>query len=445
MPDANLSREMLYLEDDALLKLFREELPADLAEALASLPSREQVRVSRAVSPENLALVLEEMEHADAALLLQRLPLLTAVLAVEDMSSDDAADLLAVVPHDFREQLLEEMQEPNQLRQLLAYDESSSGGIMATEFLAVRPEWSSDQALAVVRREAREADTAYYVYVTDEASRLRGVLSLRELVLAPPNTPVSQIMHEEPIAVGSADDQEKVAALFRHYHFLALPVVDDGGVMQGVITSDDILEVVDEEATEDIQRMAALSPSEEPYLHSSTLKLAGQRLTWLLVLMISATFTGQIIRQFETTLSQVVALAVFIPMLMDTGGNAGSQSATLVIRGLALGEIRLKDWFKVTRQELRVSALVGVGLALVNFARILLIERYPVDIAAVVSATLLITIIIAKLTGGLLPLIAKSLRADPAIMAGPLITTIVDALALLTYFSLASTLLARVN
>ncbi len=445
MPDLSLHAKMICLNDDALRQIFQNELPADLAEALASLPEQEQVRVALVLPPASLALVLEEMEHADAALILRQLPLMTAVMAVEEMSSDDAADLLADLPSDFREQLLDQLPEPTQLRQLLSYDESSSGGIMATEFLAVRPSWSSDQALAFVRREAREADTAYYVYVTDRAKRLQGVLSLRELVLAPPDSPISQIMHEEPIVVSPEDDQEKVAALFRHYHFLALPVVNDAGILQGVITSDDILEVVDEEATEDIHRMAALSPSEEPYLQSSTLRLASQRLTWLLVLMISATFTGQIIRQFETTLSQVVALAVFIPMLMDTGGNAGSQSATLVIRGLALGEIRLKDWIRVMGQELRVSALVGVGLALVNFGRILLIERYPVEIAAVVSATLLITVIIAKLTGGLLPLIAKFLRADPAIMAGPLITTIVDALALLTYFSLASALLAGVS
>lgn len=445
MLDLDLRGKMSSLDGAALHQLFQDELPADLAEALSSLTEQEQIRVSQDLPSASLARVLEEMEYADAALILQQLPLPTAVLAVEEMSSDDAADLLAELPNSFREQLLTELREPNQLRQLLAYDESSSGGIMATEFLAVRPSWSTDQALAVVRREAREADTAYYVYVTDRANRLRGVLSLRELVLAAPNTPISQIMHEEPITVGPDDDQEKVAALFRHYHLLALPVVNDAGILQGVITSDDILDVVDEEATEDIHRMAALSPSEEPYLQSSTLKLAGQRLTWLLVLMLSATFTGQIIRRFEATLSEVVALAVFIPMLMDTGGNAGSQSATLVIRGLALGEIRLKDWLQVAVQELRVSALVGLGLALVNFGRVLLIERYPVGIASVVSATLFITIMIAKLTGGLLPLIAKSLRADPAIMAGPLITTIVDALALLTYFSLASTLIGKLG
>lgn len=442
---SELLRRIVQASNQELPQLFAALLPADLADAISQLPQTEQLRVVQTLSPIALALVLEEMDQDDAAFVLRQMPFAIAIAAVNEMPSDDAADLLAELSPELREKLLLELDEQATLRRLLTYDENSSGGIMATEFLAVRAHWSSDQALAAVRRDAAQADAAYYVYVTDRVNKLLGVLSLRELVLAPPNTPIAEIMHEHPVTVRPDDDQEKVAALFRHYHLLALPVVNDAQIIQGVITGDDILEVVDEEATEDIHRMAALSPSEIPYLQSSTFKLAGQRLTWLLVLMVSATFTGQIIRHFESTLSQVVALAVFIPMLMDTGGNAGSQSATLVIRGLALGEIRLRDWLRVMRQELSVSATVGAGLALVNFARILLVEHYPISIAAVVSSTLFITIIVAKLTGGLLPFIAKLLHIDPAIMAGPLITTIVDALALLTYFSLATKLIAGLS
>jgi magnesium transporter len=441
MLDPRLLTQIADADDQDLIKLFEDLLPADLAEALSELARDEQVRVAKVLSPTIFALVLEEMEYTQAASLLADLPLATAVAAVDQMSSDDAADLLAELPPELMEQVLAQLTDQQQLRQLLAYDEDSSGGIMATEFLAVRPNWSTDKALTSVREKAREAETAYYVYVTDRANRLRGVLSLRELVLAPPNTPIWQIMHENPIAVKPDDDQESVAALFRHYHLLALPVVNEAGVLQGIITGDDILEVVDEEATEDIHRMAAMAPPAAPYLQSSTFKLASQRLTWLLVLMVSATFTGQIIRSFEGILSQIVSLAVFIPVLMDTGGNAGSQSATMIIRGLALGEISLRDWFKVMRQELGVGAMVGVSLALVNFVRILLVEGYAVEVAAVVSITLLTTVMLAKLIGGLLPILAKSARLDPAIMAGPMITTIVDALALLCYFWLASMLL----
>lgn len=442
MAENTLLLNLLSAGKTLLQQLFEDELPIDLAEALAQLDEQRLVFVAENVSPESMAPVLEVMDYDFAERLLLLVPCERAALLVNEMSSDDAADLLAELPEELREQILVALNgQASPIRELLGYDEDTSGGIMATEFLAVRPEWTSEKALAVVRKTAQEADTAYYVYVTDREQHLMGVLSLRELVLAAPGATISQIMQDDPVAVRPEDDQEAVAALFRRYHLMALPVVNEDNVMKGIITSDDILNVVDDEATEDIERMAALYPSETPYLSASITKLAGQRLTWLLVLMLSATFTGQIIARFEDVLSKLVYLAVFIPMLMDSGGNAGSQSATLVIRGLALGDIQLRDWMKVMGRELQVSALVGAGLSLVNFGRVLLLERYPVPIAAVVSLTLFCTIMIAKIVGGLLPLGAKALRLDPAIMAGPLITTIVDALALIVYFSLAAAML----
>ncbi|MGI6344275.1 MAG: magnesium transporter [Bacillota bacterium] len=422
-----------------LVLLFTEELPADLAEAMAALSTEELIELMTSLEPALLAPVLEEMDYAFAAELLLQLPRRRATELIGEMASDDATDLLTELPPEEREEILEALNgQASPIRALLGYEEDTSGGIMATEFLAVRPEWTSEKALEAVRKTAQRAETAYYVYVTDEDQRLLGVLSLRELILAAPNALISEIMHEDPLTVRPEDDQEAVAALFRRHHLHALPVVDEGQVMQGVITGDDIIIVVDEEATEDIERMAALQPSDTPYLATPAPVLARQRLLWLSILMISATFTGKIIDRFQGVLSEVLLLAAFIPMLMDSGGNAGSQAATLVIRGLALGEIQARDWWKVIRSELKVGVLTGLGLALINFSRVVFISHYPLDIALVTSSTLIAAIIIAKLTGGLFPLAAKALRLDPAIMAAPLITTIVDALTLLVYFTLAS-------
>lgn len=233
-----------------------------------------------------------------------------------------------------------------------------------------------------------------------------------------------------------------MADLFRRYHLFALPVVDDANILKGIVTADDVLDVVDEEATEDMQKMSWITPNETPYLVTPVTTLASQRLPWLLILMLSATLTGQIIRQYEELLAQMALLTIFIPMLMDTAGNSGSQSSTLVIRGLALGEISLHDWPKVLQRELLISGLVGMGLATVSFLRVILIEKAPVPIAFVVNVTLVVTVVLAKMVGGLLPMVAKMLRVDPAIMAGPLITTIVDAMALFIYLHLAAGLLA---
>lgn len=436
-----LLQELLEHNPDELRTVFAQTMPADLADALATFSDEELAAMLPHIEPAMLAVVVQEFDTDQVHRLLSLESPARILQIINEMSSDDATDLLKSLPVEQRSHILAALPPESDLHELLHYEEESSGALMTIEFLSVRPEWSTDKALQVVRVEAQKAETAYYIYVTSQSGHLVGVLSLRELVLAKPNTPISAIMRTDPIKVTDDEDQEQVANLFKRYDLVALPVVDEQGILKGIVTSDDIMDVVDEEATEDIERMAALHPSDTPYLTTPILKLAGQRLAWLLILMISATFTGQIMRHYEDVLSQVIYLTVFIPMLMDTGGNAGSQSSTLIIRGLALGDITLQDRWKVVLKEFTVSILVGVCLAAVNFVRILFIEKYPAPIAAAVSLTLIVTVMLAKIIGGILPLAAKRLHIDPAIMAGPLITTIVDALALIAYFNIAGAIL----
>ena len=266
---------------------------------------------------------------------------------------------------------------------------------------------------------------------------------LRNLVVSDIDISINDIMLEEVIYVETHDDQERVADIFKKYGFLALPVVDKEHRLTGIITFDDIMDVMEEEATEDFQKMAAMAPSEEAYLDSGVLALAKQRIPWLMILMLGATITGSIITKFEDVLSSVVVLTAFIPMLMDTAGNSGNQSSTLIIRGLATRDVEIKDIWRVLWKEFRISLLVGTSLATVNFAKNMLIDRVGLNVALTVSATVAATVMVAKIIGGTLPLIAKKLKLDPAIMAGPLITTIVDALALTVYFGIASALLIK--
>ncbi len=436
-------KERLLNSPSEVSALMAELPPIDVAEVLASLDDARLAAVLRIMSIHDLAQMLEEWDIDTAWHALSLLPKEMMAPAVREMPSDDRTDLLNAMPEATREILLQALStDTTAVRELLAYAAESSGGLMATEFLAVRPEWTSEEALAIVRHDAQEAETAYYVYVTDHKQKLMGVLSLRELVLAAPQAKVIDIMRSNPVKVHEHDHQAAVADLFRRYHLFALPVVDDKGLLKGIVTADDVLDVVDDEATEDMQKMSWMTPNEAPYLDTTIIRLAKQRLPWLLVLMLSATFTGQIIKHYEDLLGQLVALTIFIPMLMDTAGNAGSQSSTLIIRGLALGEISQGDWLKVFKRELLVSAFVGLALAAVNFIRISFIEKSSIPVALVVSLTLFATVVLAKITGGLLPLIAKLLSIDPAIMAGPLITTIVDAMSLFIYFYLATSLLA---
>ncbi|NMB07444.1 MAG: magnesium transporter [Tissierellia bacterium] len=362
---------------------------------------------------------------------------------IDELFFDDMIDIIEEVPANIVKKILSNAKEEerNLINQFLKYPPDSAGSITTTEYVDLKKSMTVQDSLNHIKETGLDKETVYTCYVTDRNRKLEGIVSLRKLVISDENKTIEEIMDRDVIYVQTHDDQETVAGIFKKYGFLALPVVDKEERLTGIITVDDIMEVIDQETTEDFQRMAAMSPSEEKYLDANIFTLAKHRIIWLLVLMISATFTGGIIRKFEDVLQSVVVLTAFIPMLMDTGGNSGSQSSTLVIRGIALGEIESDDAGKVVLKELGISLVVGIILAVVNFFRIYLFDDVGFLVSLTVSITLFVTVVISKVVGGILPMIAQKLNIDPAIMAGPLITTIVDALSLMVYFSIASWLL----
>lgn len=392
-------------------------LPKDLAvEVFAHFSSEQQRDIINAVTDKELKYILDELFF------------------------DDMIDLIEEMPANIVNKILQNstQDERKLINQFLKYPSDSSGSLMTIEYVELRKTMTVKEALAHVKEVGLNRETIYTCYVTDKNRKLEGIVSLRSLVVSPEDEVITNLMETDVIVVNTHDDQETVAGLFKRYGFLALPVVDGENRLTGIITVDDIMEVIEQEATEDFQRMAAMAPSEEAYLESSVFNLAKHRITWLMILMVSATLTGRIITNFENVLQQIVVLTAFIPMLMDTGGNAGSQSSTLIIRGLATGEITLQDGWKVLWKEFRISLIVGLTLAFVNFLKNVYLDKVSFWVALTVSITLIVTVVSSKLVGGLLPILAKKLKIDPAIMAGPLITTIVDALSLMVYFSIAS-------
>lgn len=358
---------------------------------------------------------------------------------MDEMYLDDTVDFIEEMPANIVNKILENTSPDKRklINQILKYPENSAGSVMTVEYICLKGNISVKQAIDYYRKVAVNREETDICFVTDEKRKLVGSISLKMLILAKEENLIEEEMETNLVSVGTKDDQEEIAALFRKYDITTMPVVDNENRLVGVITVDDIVDVIDKENTEDLQIMAAMNPSDEEYLKESVFSIAKRRIIWLLVLMISATLTGLVIKEYQGTLDSIVVLTIFIPMLMNTGGNAGSQSATLIIRGIALEEIDLSDILKVIWKEFRVSILIGVILAGVNFLRIYYMNKMGMDIAIVVSATLFIVIVMAKVVGGILPLIAKSLKIDPAIMASPLITTIVDTTALLVYFKLA--------
>lgn len=362
---------------------------------------------------------------------------------IRDLFLDDTVDMLEEMPANIVKKILKNTSEDKRklINQFLKYPDNSAGSLMTIEYVDLKKEMSVAQAIAHIKKTGIDKETIDICYVTDRGRKLEGIVSLRTLILSNEDTIVEDIMYTNIISINTHDDQEDIANQFKKYDFLAMPVVDHEKRLVGIITIDDIVDIIEQENTEDFQRMAAMAPSEEQYLKTSILTLSKHRIIWLLVLMVSATFTGRIMSKYEDVLQSVIILSMFIPMLMDTGGNSGSQSATLIIRGLALEEIQLSDIFKVFRKELGVSIIVGATLAGVNFIRLHLLERVDLMINITVCISLFITVLLSKIVGGVLPIIAKKMKMDPAIMAGPLITTIVDAFSLMAYFSIATLLL----
>ena len=369
---------------------------------------------------------------------------------VSELYVDDAADLVEEMPASVVKRILAQADPEmrKEINEILRYPESSAGSIMTTEYVSLRPQMSVAEAIQRIRRTGVDKETIYTCYVT-EGRKLLGTVSVKDLLLASDdNTPVSEIMDENVISVTTLTDQEEVAQMLSKYNFLALPVVDTDQRMVGIVTFDDAMDVLVEETTEDIQKMAGMLPSEKTYLRSNAWDLFKHRIPWLMLLMVSATFTGMIISNFENALAAQVVLTAFIPMLMDTGGNSGSQASVTVIRALSLGELELNDLPAVVWKEIKTAVLCGVALASLCFLKIMLFDRMllgnsgiSIMTAFVVCATMAVTVLIAKMVGCTLPMLAKSLGFDPAVMASPFITTIVDALSLLVYFGIASALL----
>ena len=417
---ADIASFLEELDGERRLLVFR-VLPKDLAAAaFAYLPPEMEEQIVSAISDAEVGQVMDRLFTDDAVNFLEEVPANVVLRALRSVDKDTR----------------------ERITRFLNYPKNSAGSLMTAEFIELHDRLTAREALDVVRREGSRMETVDVVYTIDDTRRLTGALRLFDLIRAREGLALRDIKRDQPVAAKTLEDQEDVARAFRRYDLTQMPVVDGEGRLVGIITADDVMDVIQQENTEDMERMAAMAPSEKPNLKTSPVALAKKRIVWLLVLMISATFTGGIINGFQEVLSSVVVLAAFIPMLMDTGGNCGSQSSTLVIRGLALGEIRPRDALRVLKKELAVSLLCGAALAAVNFGRILLFEpQTGAAVALAVSLSLLVTVMVSKCLGGLLPIAAKAVHLDPAVMASPLITTVVDAVSLLVYFGFARAIL----
>lgn len=362
---------------------------------------------------------------------------------VDELYVDDMVDLVEEMPANVVKRILRSADNETRkaINEILKYPDDSAGSIMTTEYVSLRPAMTVGDAIKRIRRTGVDKETIYTGYVTTPNRTLVGMLSLRTLLLSDDDDVVQDIMETNVIAVNTLDDKEEVANQFKKYDFLTIPVVDKEFRLVGIVTVDDAIDVMEDEVTEDMEMMAAITPTDKPYLKTGVFETWKKRIPWLLLLMISATFTGMIITSFEDALAAQVTLTAFIPMLMDTGGNSGSQASVTVIRGLSLGEIEFVDIFKVMWKEIRVALMCGVTLAIANFAKLMLFDRVGLWVSLVVCLTLIVTVFFAKIIGCALPMLAKKIGFDPAVMASPFITTAVDAISLVVYFQIATLLL----
>ena len=424
--------------------------PVDIAMIFEDIPEDRLPLLFRLLPKEVAADTFVEMESEAQEILIRGFSDWELREVLDELYVDDAVDIVEEMPANVVRRILDQADPEmrKQINEILRYPENSAGSIMTTEYVALRPDMTVEDAITRIRRTGIDKETIYTCYVT-VGRKLVGLVTVKDLLLCQDDDElISNIMTENVISVTTLEDEEDVAQLFSKYDFLALPVVDTENRLVGIVTFDDAMDVMESEATEDMEIMAAMSPSEKPYMRSSVFSIWKNRIPWLLLLMVSATFTGMILNHFEAALSTQIVLTTFIPMLMDTAGNSGSQTSVTVIRGLSLGEIELKDLPKVLWKECRVALLCGLTLAAAVFVKMLLVDRWmmggaDVTIAVIltVCVTMAVTILLAKLVGGTLPIVAERLGFDPAVMASPFITTIVDALALLVYFRVATLLL----
>ena len=455
--------ERFELVEKALLKMLAEKKyaslrdilvtmnPIDVAGLFDDLEEKQIPVMFRLLPKEQAAETFVEMEPDAQQLLIQGFSDNELREVLDELYVDDAADLVEEMPANVVRRILAQADPEmrQSINQILRYPENSAGALMTMEYVSLRPEMTVEEAILRIRRQGVDKETIYTCYVLEKDRTLLGIVTVKDLLLAESDdTEIREIMTESVISVNTQDDQEEVAKMFSKYNFLALPVVDTENRMVGIVTFDDAMDVMEEEATEDMEIMAAMTPSEKSYLKSTPFDLYKHRIPWLMLLMVSATFTGMIISSFESALALLPALTAFIPMLMDTGGNCGSQSSVTVIRSLSLDELEFSDLLTVMWKEVRTALLCGATLAVLCFAKVLLVDRLlmgnasiSLSVDLVICLALGVTVVIAKIVGCTLPLLAKKLGFDPAVMASPFITTIVDALSLLVYFLFAKTIL----
>ena len=449
--NVTLTETIKVLLDDKKFSTLRDILvtmkPYDIAAIFENLQDEKMPILFRILPKELAAETFVEMDDETQEFLIHGFSDSELKEVVDELFVDDAVDLIEEMPANVVKLILRQADKDmrKQINELLKYPEDSAGSIMTTEFIVLRPDMTAEMAIKRIRRTGVDKETIYTCYVTDANNKLIGITTVKDLLLAEDDELVKSIMEENVISVTTLADQEQVAQMFSNYNFLALPVVDNENRLVGIVTIDDAIDVIQEEATEDIEKMAAVLPSDKPYMKTSVFGLYKKRAPWLLILMLSATFTSAIISSFEAVLANVLILSSFIPMITGSGGNAGSQSSVSVIRALSLGEIQFKSIFLVLWKEFRVSILCGITLAAANFVKLLLFDLHGQEnafmIALVISLTLVGTIIMAKLVGSSLPLLASKVGFDPAVMANPLISTVCDSLSLLIYFGVAKLIL----
>ena len=415
----------------------------DIADILNEFKEDYLIKIFRLLNKDKAANVFSYLDIDLQQKLISKLTDKEQVSIVKNLYSDDAVHLLDELPSNVVKKILNNVdkQTRNDINSLLNYPENSAGSIMTVELIDLKADSTVSEALKRIRKIANEQESIETSYVISNDRILLGSVSLKDIILNQPNKKIKNIMDDNVISVNTHTDQEEVANIMQDYDLTSIPVTDSENRLIGIITIDDIIDILEEETTEDIEKMAAIVPTEKPYLKLSILDIYKSRIPWLLLLMISATFTGKIIQHYEESLATYVILTSFIPMLMNTGGNAGGQSSVTIIRGLSLDEIEFKDTFKIIFKEGKVSILIGITLAIVNFLKLILLDKINLLVSLVVSLTIIVTIILAEIIGCVLPILAKKLKLDPAVMASPFITTIVDAVSLITYFKIATMLL----
>ena len=417
---------------------------ADIAEILENLNELELITIFRLLPKDLAALVFSYLSIENEQVIIKALSDKEAAQIIDNMYADDAADLIDEMPSNVVKRLLSNTTKETRrdINNLLKYEEDSAGSIMTVEFIDLKENYNVKDALARIKKDANHIENFDICYVLDHTRKLLGYVKLKDILINEENTSIKTLMRKVHVKVSTKTDQEIVAHKFKKYDINLMPVVDSENKLVGIITIDDIVDIIDEETTEDIEKMAAITPNDKPYNKTGVFQTYIKRIPWLLLLMISATFTGKIIQSYEKALASYVVLTSFIPMLMDTGGNAGSQASVTIIRSLSLNEIKFKDIFKVIFKEIRVAILIGITLAVANFFKLMIIDGVSITIAFIVCLTLIITVLCAKIVGSTLPMAAKKIGFDPAVMASPFITTIVDAISLIIYFTIATNLLA---